>query len=254
MDYYCYLGCSILTAEVAAEVPKAGTLVDLKFVPAGFHEQPEILNQILQREIATIEEWNLLKVKSPSANKTYDAILLGLGLCDKATVGLYARTIPLVIPRAHDCITLLLGSKERYQRYFDDKPGNYWYSRGWIDRMLQPGPERDEQLQQSYIQKYGAENADFLLESEREWQKSYQQATFINWALPENVKYQKYTKKCTAHLNWNYEEVAGDPSLIRDFLNGNWDPERFLIVNPGEEIAPSFDKRIVKSVNRMFNL
>ncbi|MGE5583108.1 MAG: DUF1638 domain-containing protein [Bacillota bacterium] len=250
MKYFCYLGCSIMTTEVATEIPRLKTLVDLRLVPAGFHEQPEVLNKIIQHEIDNIEEWNILKTKSPSTAQTYDAILLGFGLCEKATAGVYARSIPLVIPRAHDCVTLLLGSKDRYQQLFKEKPGNYWYSCGWNDRMLQPGPEREEQLRRIYLEKYGAENAEFLMETEREWQKNYHQATFIRWDLPEADRHREYAQKCAAYLNWQYEEASGDTSLLRDFLNGDWDEERFLIVKPGEEIVPSYDEHIINSVKR----
>jgi hypothetical protein len=43
----------------------------------------------------------------------HEAVLLGYGLCNNGVVGLHAP-VPLVISRAHDCITLLLGSRERY--------------------------------------------------------------------------------------------------------------------------------------------
>ena len=63
----------------------------------------------------------------------YDAILIGYALCSNGVVGLTSRRIPLVIPRGHDCITLLLGSKELYRDYFDSHRGIYWYSSG-LDR------------------------------------------------------------------------------------------------------------------------
>ena len=40
----------------------------------------------------------------------------------------------LVVPRAHDCITLFLGSKERYLDYFQTHPGVYFKTSGWIER------------------------------------------------------------------------------------------------------------------------
>ena len=43
----------------------------------------------------------------------YEAILFGYALCGNGLLGLTAFTVPLVIPRAHDCITLLLGSRQQ---------------------------------------------------------------------------------------------------------------------------------------------
>lgn len=247
MKHFCYLGCSILTAEVISQLPECDSVVDLRFVPAGLHEQPGVLNHILQQEIERIEEWERLKQKSATNPNTLDAILLGFGLCEKATIGLHSQSIPLVIPRAHDCITMLLGSKERYQECFIQKPGNYWFSSGWIDRMLPPGPEREAFLQQTYQRQYGTDNMEFLMETERQWQKNYRQGTYINWNLPKSDQYRHYTRKCAVHLGWQYDEVLGDSRLLRDFLNGDWDEERFLTVSPGAEIAPSFDLGIIVS-------
>jgi hypothetical protein len=36
------------------------------------------------------------------------------GLCNLALTSLRARAVPVVVPRAHDCITLYLGSRQRY--------------------------------------------------------------------------------------------------------------------------------------------
>jgi hypothetical protein len=82
-------------------------------------------------------------------------------------VGLTSRRLPLVIPRGHDCVTLLIGSKERYREYFDTHRGIYWYSSGWIERTLQPGRERYELTRRHYMETYGEDNAEFLMEMEQ---------------------------------------------------------------------------------------
>ena len=61
-------------------------------------------------------------------------MLFGYGLCGMGLVGLTARPKPVVIPRAHDCITLFLGSRERYLEYFNAHPGVYFKTTGWIER------------------------------------------------------------------------------------------------------------------------
>jgi len=38
--------------------------------------------------------------------RQYDALLMGYGLCNNGIVGLTTKSIPLVIPRGHDCITV----------------------------------------------------------------------------------------------------------------------------------------------------
>jgi hypothetical protein len=39
-----------------------------------------------------------------------------------------------VLPRAHDCVTVLLGSRERYTREHAAAPATYWYSEDLLGR------------------------------------------------------------------------------------------------------------------------
>ncbi len=47
--------------------------------------------------------------------------------------GNQARSTQLVIPRVHDCISLLLGDPRRYQEQFENNPGTYWYSQDFLE-------------------------------------------------------------------------------------------------------------------------
>jgi hypothetical protein len=47
----------------------------------------------------------------------------------------------MVVPRAHDCIALLLGSREKYAVYFDAHPGTFYQSPGWVERAAGLGDD-----------------------------------------------------------------------------------------------------------------
>ena len=174
--------------------------------------------------------------------------MLAYGLCDNSIAGLSSKGAPLVIPRAHDCITLLLGSKDRYSDLFSQSPGTYWYSRGWIECSNQPGKERYEKTRKKYAEKYGEDNADYLMEMEQGWFKSYERAFFIDWdELGNSEYYRLYTKKCAAYLKWKYEECRGSPLLMEKILSGIFDEEEVLVVPPGMSVATSFDDGIIKA-------
>src|SRR5690606_9018005 len=131
-----------------------------EFLPQGLHNTPEILRADLQKAIDAVPDG-------------YDAVLIGYGLCSNGLTGIVARNAPLVIMRAHDCITFLLGSRARYREYFDAHPGTYWYSPGWIDSSLMPGKDRHDVLRAQYAAQYGEENAEYLMDMEQGWLKSY---------------------------------------------------------------------------------
>jgi len=233
MEKYYLIACHVLWREFCYYAALSRNVFDIRVLKQGLHNTPEILRQELQDAIDAVEEG-------------CSAILIGYGLCSNGVEGITARHTKLVVARGHDCITYLLGSRERYQEYFDAHPGTYWYSPGWIDMGEMPGKARYERLVQSYIDKYGEENADYLMEAEQGWIKEYSNAAYTDVGFGDTIRCKEYTRECAAWLGWNYDEVAGDPRLIKDLLEGNWNAEDFLVVSPGKTIAASHDDAIIK--------
>jgi hypothetical protein len=233
-----FIVCKALQREAYLCAAQSKHIVDVVTMPQGLHEQPDKLRQELQEA--------LNRTADPAGNP-YDASLMGYGLCSNGLAGLHCG-ITLVIPRAHDCITLLLGSKEVYKAYFDTHKGVYWYSAGWIEHSLQPGRERRERTFSKYVEQYGEDNAGYLMELEEKWMTEYSNATYIDWALPLSDQYRKYTRECAEYLNWNFDEVQGNPGLLMRLVNGEWDDGDFLVVQPGHNTAPDVNNPgIIKS-------
>jgi hypothetical protein len=203
-----------------------------QFIKQGLHDTPEILRKELQQAID---------------NVTGDctAILIGYGLCGNGLEGIMARNTKLVIMRGHDCITFLLGSRERYKEFFDRHPGTYWYSPGWIELSTMPGKERHESRLQSYVEQYGKDTAEYLIKAEEEWINTYRRAVYVDLGFFDTEKYRAYTKECAQWLGWKCNIIAGDPQLIINFLEGDWNTEDFLIVEPGEMVVASYDDKVI---------
>jgi hypothetical protein len=183
------------------------------------------------------------------SEQRYDYIILAYGLCDNSIAGISSSLVPILVPKAHDCITLLLGSRERYMELFGNNPGTYWYSRGWIECTLQPGEERYSKTREKYVAEYGEENADYLMEMQQGWFKSYNRALFIDWEeLGNSDYYRSYTKECADYLKWKYEECKGSALLMEKLLSGIVDEAEVLVVPPGLTIAASYDENVVKAV------
>jgi hypothetical protein len=245
------LACDVLRREIFWLASKSPCYVDVAFLPQGLHATPDKLRAILGENIEKANQ-RFGNEKFPYINygekAHYDYIILAYGLCDNGITNLSSPKIPLVVPRAHDCITLLLGSKERYSDLFHKSPGTYWYSRGWIECTTQPGEERYSKIRNQYVEKYGEDNADYLMEMEQGWFKSYERAFFIDWEeLGNSEYYRSYTKECAAYLKWKYEECQGSPLLMEKMLSGIFDEEEVLVVAPGMTIAASFDDNIIKA-------
>ena len=226
------LSCHVLWRELCYYASLAPYPCQLQFLKQGLHNEPDTLRAEVQKAIDEV-------------GGEYDAILLGYGLCSNGLVGIQARNTPIVVMRAHDCITFLLGSKERYREYFDTHPGTYWYSPGWIDTNTQPGKERKERALEYYTETYGEENAEFLMKATETWMDNYTNAAYVDLGFGDNAAYRAFTQESAAYLEWNCDVIEGDPRLLIDFVSGNWDDERFLTVQPGQEIIASHDERTI---------
>ena len=196
--------CAVLELEIERLVQDAPWVVHLEKMEQGLHNEPDRLRVELQEAIDRVE-----------AESDAEVIVLGYGLCCRGTEGLTTTRCRLVIPRAHDCITLLLGSKERYAAYVAEHPGTYWYSPGWNKHHTPPGKERYEKLRKEYVDKYGEDNADYLMECEQHWFKAYDRATYVHLSIGATDQDKAYTRDCADWLKWGYDEQVGDPALVK---------------------------------------
>jgi hypothetical protein len=222
-----FITCKVMQREAYFCAARSKNVVDIVLMEQGLHDEPDKLRREVQKALD-----NTCDIQG----RPYDASLLGYGLCSNGIVGLSAK-ISIVAPRGHDCITLLLGSKDKYQEYFDSHRGVYWYSPGWIESDEQPSEERYEKKLKEYKEKYGDDNAQYLMEVEQKWIKEYDWATYIDWGLVDSDEYKNYTKRCAEFLRWNYDELKGSPVLMQKLVDGHWHDSEFLVVKAGQKIS-----------------
>ena len=213
---------------------------------ASLHNEPLSLRDRIQLEIDRIEQ------EDPDV----DAILLGYGLCGGATAGLTSRSAPLVLARAHDCATIFLGSRERYLREHEATPGTYWFTEDNVKRgdalkgwLLGDGGRSDgiEATYREYVEKYGQDNADYLMEAMGEWQSHYERGAFLESGLAADDEAARNAQQESESRGWRFERVMSDLTLIKRLLDGEWDAD-YLVVQPGEQTAMSYDEDVVKAV------
>ncbi|MFH0939677.1 MAG: DUF1638 domain-containing protein [Planctomycetota bacterium] len=254
MRRFHIIACHVLWREFCYYAALSENVFTFHFLKNGLHNEPNKLRAAVQAAIGAAEPTGQdtrqipLSVLEPHniREDRADAILLGYGLCSNGLHGITARSLPLVAPRAHDCITLLLGSKERYREYFDGHPGTYWYSPGWIDTGCMPGSARFQQLREKFIEKYGEDNADYLMEIEMGWIKKYTRATYVDLGFGKSETYLQYTRQCATQCGWQCDTQNGDPRLFNKLLSGDWNDADFLVVPPGQTIMPSDDETVLK--------
>jgi hypothetical protein len=235
------ISCEVLARMVYYQAALSPHIIDVSLIRRGLHNQPVELRSYLQSMIDDAE------------NSKYDAILLAYGLCGQATAGLVSRHRPLVIPRAHDCITLFLGSRQRYNEQFSQEPGTYWYAQDYIERddgtngSLALGSGTQERIQdqyQEFIEKYGKDNADYLMEVMGTWQQHYQRAVYIDVGIGDGEQVEKRAHEEAKRRGWTFEKMQGDFTLVKRLLYGEWEKD-YLVLQPGEAIQMTYDENII---------
>lgn len=249
MRHFKILACKIFQRELAQVLLTCPNALDITFMRQDLHMYPNQLRDALQHEIDLIESGNDLHTNERCFDKT-EAILLGYGLCSNALAGIKSSRLPLVIPRAHDCITHFMGSKEKYADYFDKVKGTFFYTHGWLDLGLDIGQADLERKRNEYMERFDGDEdtVEYLLDMDKEMLKNYHYVTYITWPGMPNDSGLAMAEKISAEAGMELLQYEGSNKLMADFVNGNWNEDDFLILKPGQTLQPSYDSMIIKEV------
>lgn len=231
--------------EACLCIARSPHVIDVSFIELGRHAQPDELRTCLQEEINATDKNEI----------QYDSILLLYGLCGNALNGLRAGKIPLVIPRAHDCCTILLGSREAYIKYFGDNPSTPFSSTGYMERgeyFLRTG---DEGMQivpgegfEEYVEKYGEENARYIWESMHPAHSCEIPPVFIDVPETGGLGHKERFRDEMEEKGTDISILDGSLRIIENLVSGEWDENDFLRVESGQKIQAVYDQREVMRI------
>jgi hypothetical protein len=237
---YLMIACATMARECYHCAAISRNIIDVSILEQGLHDVgEEMMSSALQRAIDATDA------------QEYEAILLAYGLCSNGIRGLHAE-IPLVIPRAHDCITLLMGSKDAYTQYMNERPGTFFHSSGWIERAKDSLSNPSSTTRQmgmgtyeEYVEKYGEKNARFLMATLGDHFRNYKRVTFIDTGIPNSGSQKQEAMEWADERGLDYEEMQGSIRLILMLMDGQWEEADFLVVEPGMTVATSYDDAII---------
>lgn len=246
---YKFLGCEIIYREACFLAATSPHLIEVEFLPKGLHDlkTPDMLAKVQAA------------VDAVKPGDGYEAIILGYARCNDGLIGLEAREIPLVIPRAHDCITFLFGSRKAYRDYFDGHPGTFYLSSGWCERdeaengdyshpaYGQTGVLGSLGLTRSRAElaaRYGEENAAFIVETMGGWLRHYRRFLYLEMGIRDESPLIEAARAEAERRGWEFELRRGNLGLLRRLFAGEWD-EDFAVVPPGGRIAACHDERVL---------
>lgn len=240
------ISCEVFVREICSAISRTPNTVDVRFLPKGLHnEGGAAMRRVIQEAIDSADPDN------------HDAVLLGYGLCNNGLVGLRAGRKPLVAIRAHDCITMFLGNRKRYTDIFFENSGTYFLTSGWIERGIegdQPPSERGGHASaygmswEDLVKYYGEDNASYLVEQAEAETRHYSRLAYIHMGIEPDGRFEEESRRRASEKGWEFVRLEGNMTLIERLVNGTWDEEDFLVVPPGQEMAPTWGDDIIKAV------
>jgi hypothetical protein len=197
--------------EMRAENPD----IEIVYLDQALHRTPGKMAALIQEQIDKVSGYA-------------EQIVLGYGLCSNGIVGVRAGMQGLIVPQAHDCIALLMGSCSAYSSAFFERPGTYYLSRGWLAERKDPlGITEGE-----YTERVGRESAIWVMEEEL---KHYTHITLIRFGSIEADLIGR-SRENAKFFGKQYSEIVGSPEYLRKILEGPYD-DGFFFIPPGETIS-----------------
>ncbi|MCC7492699.1 MAG: DUF1638 domain-containing protein [Fimbriimonadaceae bacterium] len=240
------LACGVFEGELQ-HLAAEGCEFQTVLLDAGLHSTPDKLRRTLQEQIDAADP------------ATCDLLVLLYGLCGRATVGLTAREVPLLLPRTHDCVALFLGDQQTWRQQFRSCPGTLWLTAGWCEKDAHPDRQRldaarhawtaqDHPQFEQWRGQYGEGNAHLIVEFLQSWRQHYQRVAYINNGIGEITAYRESAQELAAAVGWRYEELPGSLDYLTGAVQGSTDSNLFLLVPPGHRIVGTHDARLVAAV------
>ena len=219
------IACEVMRKELEF-FAKEETNIEFRFMEQGLHNTPKQMPALIQEQVDQVQDYA-------------SQIILGYGFCSNGAVGVSAPKQPLILPKAHDCIALFMGSRNVYSSYFKENTGTYYLTSGWIDCEGHPLGF----LENKYVPKMGREKAEWGIKMEM---KDYNSLLFIDNQILD-VKAQKEEAKANAHyFDLEYKELLAKTDLLKKIAIGPYDAEDFFIFQPGETITNDILSQIDK--------
>ena len=227
------IACGVLAVDLKTHARKLGMDLTFEFLEAGLHNNPAMLRGKLQKAI-----------DDTPAREDGGRIVIGYGVCGKGTIGIRSRSIPLVIPKVHDCIALFLGGDQAYREQFKNYPGTYYLSAGWCEKHTEPMSQRkcqawfgSEKIRfDDLVKSHGQKAAETTFAFLNSWQKNYQRAAFIDTGAKQSPTYEAKAREMAQTYGWEYAKIQGSHELIGKLLTQETSTDEILVVPPDHVI------------------
>jgi hypothetical protein len=207
------LACETLKPELSMVMRERAVDYPVAWIPSGKHLWPDKLRVCIEEELDKIPV-------------SFDTVLLVLGFCGNALVGIKAGAHRLVLPRVADCIPLFLGSQAKREEY---GAHTYFFTEGYLHSETSFTSDLSR-----YTKKYSRERAEHLMKAMLE---NYKELAVIDTGAFDTAKVKDELKEFAQVVGLPVSTIPGNLRLFDALLAGDWRREDFIILPPGGEFT-----------------
>lgn len=208
------VACKTLEQELLEAMRRAGTEASVVWLGSGLHNTPKKLGRVLLERIGQTDA---------------ERLLLCMGFCGNALLGLTTGDYELIVPRVDDCVSLLMGSVRARMEY-SRAHAAYYMTEGWMTG------ERNLWTEHLHaVEKYGEETA---MELASMLYAHYRTLTLLDTGTGDMDALLEKTEPMARTLGLEQRCLKVSLRYLEELLTGPWDPERFLIIPPNTTVTP----------------
>ena len=210
------VACRVMEPElefVRAQNPS----VDIRYLDQGLHRTPDKMAPLVQEQIDKI------------ANDA-ERVVLGYGLCSNGIVSVATTRQGLLVPRCHDCVAFFMGSLEAHKKAFEERPGTYYLTPGWIEE----GKDPLGIVENDYMERFDRETSVWVMEEEL---KHYTHIVLINTGVGDMEKPRKRAMENAQFFKKEYEEIQGNLGYFKKLIEGPYTDQDFFSLPPCQAVT-----------------
>lgn len=206
------LACRTMEDEILGIRQRKCPELPVVWIPSGLHNVPANLHACLQQALDDLPP--------------VDRVLLAMGACGNSLSGIRCGPFHMIVPKADDCISLMLGGKGSH---VNTCKGVYFLTAGWL--------RGERSLMAEYndaVRKYGEQRGNRIF---RSMLRHFTDLALLDTGYFDSLAAGKETREIALRFGLNYREIPADLSFLEQLLTGPWPEDRFLSLAPGQTIT-----------------
>ena len=205
--------CRTLETEVRRAMNNTGRFLPVTYLESGLHTRPRKLTDALTELFRNVRA---------------ERVLLCIGQCGNALIGVSAGDFEMVSPKVDDCLSLLIGStRKKTNISFKDRA--FFITSGWL--------KGESTIMSEFKRLCDEYDSEIALEILGDMYANYRTIGLVDTGTSPMDELFEKTEELAGLLGFERKVYPGTTDYIEQLLTGPWNTDKFVIKKPFETIT-----------------